>query len=597
MNRFGIHSKRGMWFLAFLASAFVAGCQGGGSDVSSRGTGLVPIPPSVTSTAPANTDSGVPVNRKITATFTKAMNPATITTATFKVSGPGATPVSGTVVYVDSGATAIFTPASNLAGGTAFTATITTGAKDTAGNALVGDYSWTFTTGSASDTGAPAVTFTNPADGGTAVPINDRPTAIFSKAMDPATVTTATFTVTGPGTMPVAGTVNYAAAGTTAAFTPASNLPAGTVLTATVTTGAKDLAGNALASDFVWTFTTGSATDSSAPTVIATSPADQATCVPINVIPTATFSEAIDHATLTTSSFTLTGPDGKPVAGTVGIAAACTTAVFYPSRNLEANTTYTATITTGATDLEGNALASPVVWSFTTCAAPASGPAPVVVGTAGDFSILAKSGISNVPTSSVTGDIGVSPIAATAITGFALVLDGSGQFSTSSQVGGKVYAADYAPPTPSKLTTAINSMEAAYTDAAGRTPQFTDLGDGNIGGLTLPPGVYNWTTGVTIPTNVILSGGPNDVWIFQITGDLTMAANKSVVLSGGALPKNVFWQVAGGAGVALGAGAHIEGIVMTKTAINLGAGASVNGRLWAQTAVNINAATVIQPAP
>jgi hypothetical protein len=271
MNRFGIHSKRMMCFLALLATAFMAGCHAGGSGGSSLGTGVVTTLPSVTSTMPANADSGVPINRKITATFTKAMNPATITTPTFMLSGPGATPVSGTVAYVDAGATAVFTPASTLAGSTTFTATITAGAKDTAGNALAGDYAWTFTTGVASDTSAPAVTFTNPADGGGAVPINNRPTAIFSKAMDPATVTTATFTVTGPGATPVARTVNYAAAGTTAAFTPASNFPSGTLLTATVTTGAKDLAGNALASNFVWTFTTGSATDSSAPTIISTS--------------------------------------------------------------------------------------------------------------------------------------------------------------------------------------------------------------------------------------------------------------------------------------------------------------------------------------
>jgi hypothetical protein len=227
----------------------------------------------------------------------------------------------------------------------------------------------------------------------------------------------------------------------------------------------------------------------------------------------------------------------------------------------------------------------------------AQGSGPVSLGTAGNFVVLAKTGIDTVPTSAVTGDLGLSPAAATFITGFSLVMDPSGRFATSSQVTGKVYASDDGSPTPADLTTAVSDMEAAYTDAAGRAANVTELGAGNIGGLTLVPGVYKWGTGVTIPTDVTLSGGATAVWIFQITGDLTMAGAKSVILSGGALPKNIFWQVAGGAGVTLGAAAHLEGIVLTQTAINLGNTASVNGRLLAQTAVNIDGSTVTQPAP
>ena len=140
-------------------------------------------------------------------------------------------------------------------------------------------------------------------------------------------------------------------------------------------------------------------------------------------------------------------------------------------------------------------------------------------------------------------------------------------------------------------------MQTAFTDAAGRAPGVTELGAGNIGGMTLAPGVYKWGTSVTIPTDLTLAGSANDVWIFQITGNLDIAAARSVLLSGGALPKNIFWQVAGGAGVTLGAGAHLEGIVLAQTAINLGNGASVNGRLLAQTAVNLIASTVTAPAP
>jgi hypothetical protein len=224
------------------------------------------------------------------------------------------------------------------------------------------------------------------------------------------------------------------------------------------------------------------------------------------------------------------------------------------------------------------------------------GPAPVVLGTAGDFVILAKSGIDTVPNSVVTGDIGVSPIDSTAITGFSLTLDAGTTFSTSAQVTGRVFAADYTPPTPANMTMAISDMETAYTDAAGRpTPDVTELGAGDIGGLTLVPGLYKWGTGVSISTDVTLSGGPNDVWIFQIAGGITQASATSVILTGGALPKNIFWQTFGA--VALDATAHFEGIILSQTEIALATGASINGRLLSQTAVTLDQSTVTQPAP
>lgn len=223
-----------------------------------------------------------------------------------------------------------------------------------------------------------------------------------------------------------------------------------------------------------------------------------------------------------------------------------------------------------------------------------TGPAPVDLGTAGDFVILAKSGIDTVPNSIVTGDIGVSPIDSTAITGFSLILDSSTTFSTSAQVTGMAFAADYAPPTPANMTAAVSDMETAYTDAAGRsTPDFTELGAGDISGLTLVPGLYKWGTGVLISTDVTLSGGVDDVWIFQIAGGITQATSTSVILTGGALPKNVFWQVFGS--VALDPNAHFEGIVLSQTEITLATGASVNGRLLSQTAVTLDQATVSEP--
>lgn len=220
--------------------------------------------------------------------------------------------------------------------------------------------------------------------------------------------------------------------------------------------------------------------------------------------------------------------------------------------------------------------------------------ARVDLGAAQDFAILAKTGISSVPPSSVTGSVGLSPAAATFITGFSLTADGTNVFALSPQVSGMVYAADYAVPTPADLTAAVGDMELAFTDAAGRAPGVTELGAGNIGGMTLEPGVYAWGTGLLIPTDVTLSGSSTDVWIFQIAQDLTVSSGVRVTLAGGARPENVYWQVAGL--VDLGTTAHLEGVVLSQTSITLRTGASVNGRLLAQTAVDIDGATVVDPA-
>ena len=226
----------------------------------------------------------------------------------------------------------------------------------------------------------------------------------------------------------------------------------------------------------------------------------------------------------------------------------------------------------------------------------ASNPAPVILGEAASFVILAKSGISTVPTSAITGNLGVSPIFATAITGFALIADPTNVFSRSSQVTGKIYAADYAVPTPANLTTAISNMETAYTDAAGRSlPDFTELYAGDLSGKTLVPGLYKWGTNVLINTGVTLAGASDAVWIFQIAGNLTMGSGAEVKLSGGARAKNIFWQVSGGAGVEIGTTAHMEGTILAKTAIHLRTGASLNGKALAQTAVTMDKNKVVDP--
>ncbi len=222
-------------------------------------------------------------------------------------------------------------------------------------------------------------------------------------------------------------------------------------------------------------------------------------------------------------------------------------------------------------------------------------PGAVNLGSAGNYVVLAKSGISTVPSSVITGNLGLSPAARTSITGFALTADATKFFSISAQVTGRVYAPNDAPPTPTNLGTAVLDMQTAFTDAAGRAATATELGAGNIGGMTLAPGVFKFGTGLLIPTSLTLAGKATDVWIFQIAKDLTISSGVKIVLSGGARPQNVFWQVSGLADV--DTTAHVEGIVMCQTSIALHSGASINGRLFAQTAVTLDGNTVSQPAP
>jgi len=219
-----------------------------------------------------------------------------------------------------------------------------------------------------------------------------------------------------------------------------------------------------------------------------------------------------------------------------------------------------------------------------------TGPAAVSLGSAGNFVILAETGVSNVPTSAIAGNIGLSPGATSALTGFSQII--LGDSASSSQVAGLLYASDMDAPTPTMLTTAIADMMIAYGDAAGRTlPDATELGDGEIGGMTLVPGLYKWGTGVSITTDVTLSG--DGVWIFQIGDSLTVASDVNVVLAGGAQAGKIFWQVA--AAATLGSNSNFKGVILSGTAITLGTGVSMLGRAFAQSAVTMDKVDVTQP--
>ena len=428
----------------------------------------------------------------------------------------------------------------------------------------------------------PVVNSTDPINNAIGVASNKAVTVTFSEEMNPLTINTSTFTLV-QGTTVVSGTVTYT--GTKATFTSANILENSKIYTGTITTGANDLAGNALISNYIFSFTTEAAADIILPLVNSTVPQNNATNVELNKVVSISFSEAMNPLTINDSTFTLM----QGTTAVTGIVAySGITATFTPSVILAYNITYTATISTGAKDLAGNSLAANTVFSFTTIAAPLSNLAPVNLGIAGNFAILSKTGVTDVYKSTVSGDVGASPI-----TGRSILV-------SCPEVTGTIYSVDVnsllscAVINPVMLTTAISNMETAYTDAAGRAnPDFTEFGAGNIGSKILTAGLYKWTTGVIIPTAVTISGGPNDVWIFQIAGNLTMSAAMNITLTGGAQAKNIFWVIAGS--VTIGTTSHFEGNILGQTAINLLTGSSINGRVLAQTAVNLQMSTVTKP--
>jgi hypothetical protein len=537
--------------------------------------------PTVSSTDPLNGATGVARNKKIAAIFSEAMDPLTITAASVTVTGPGLVPVIGTVTCV--GATMAFTPTSTLAPNTLFTVTITTGAEDLAGNPLADNFVWSFMTGATSDATVPTVLSTDPADNATDVALNQKVAATFSEAMDPLTITAASVTVTAPGLVPVIGTVTCV--GATMAFTPTSALAPDTTFTATVTTGAKDLAGNPLASNFTWTFTTGATSDATAPTVTSTNPDDLQTDVAINKTVAGTFSESMDPLTITTANFTVTGPGNTPVTGTVNYDALSKIATFTPSSNLATDTTFTATIAggiSGVKDLAGNPLASDKVWTFTT--GTQMEQATINLGSAGAFAVMATASITSTGPTQINGDVGLNP--------------GSAQGIPPAQVNGTIHVDDQA------IITAQADLLAAYNDAVSRSVSSVSL-PGNMGGLTFTPGLYTNSTSVLIsgagPGNIVTldaQGDPNAIFIFKMGSTLTTGPGAQVVLAGGAKAGNIFWQV--GTSATLDTTTIFMGNILAAVTITVNTGSVVEGRLLGGSnsdgSVTINASTITVPA-
>ena len=593
----------------------IAGCK---KDDYVETIGVCPL---VISTDPANAATNVPVLKTITATFNEKMDSTTITESTFTIKA--ATVIAGTVTY--SGTTATFKPSTQLAENTTYTGRISTLVKDLKGNAIQADYVWTFSTGAIL---APAVVLTDPVNLATNVPLNKVLKAKFNMPMDPLTISAATVTLK-QGTTAILGAVSFS--DSTASFTPSAVLLPGTAYTATITTGAKNVLGKALPNDYTWTFTTLNVYSLNITalngTVVKNPNAtsyNSGTNVQLTATPNSgyTFSSWSGDATGTTNPLAVNMNSNKNITAnftaivgsfTLNITAVNGTVVKNPdlvgyvsgaSVQLTATPSSGYTFTSWSGDATGSVNPVTVVMNsnknvtanFT--ASVGVGPGTINLGGAAIYTILSKTGISTTGLSSITGNIGVSPNAATGITGFGLVMDASGTFSKSNPsnlVSGNVYAADYTAPTPANISTAVSDMQTAFTTGNGLTTTvITELGAGDITGMTLVPGLYKWSTGLLISASgVTLTGNANDTWVFQIGQGMTVANGAIIHLAGGAQAKNIYWITASDA--VIGSTVNFSGNILSQTLISINTGSTVTGRLLGQTAVTLNAATVVFP--
>jgi hypothetical protein len=514
--------------------------------------------PSVISTMPANAALNVPVNQKVLAMFSEAIDPLTLTTASFTLMA-GNTPIQGTVAYV--GITAVFTPHNALTFSTVYTARISANVKDLAGNAMNGDFVWYFVSSADIDYIAPMVRYTVPLDTATGVPVNQKIAAVFSEPMDPQYISTATFTLKS-GMNSVTGMVSYA--GRTATFSPAVDLAFRTTYTASIAAVVRDLAGNAMLADHVWSFTTGESPDFILPAVVSTEPANNEDGVALNKILSVTFSKEMDPMTIS-SNFTLK-QDGVLIPGYISYAER--TATFTPFVHLLPYTSYDAVLRSGAMDLAANAIQTDYMWKFKT-GGLLPGPVVLELGCVADFTLFSGSTITNTGSTVIQGNLGLSP--GTTLNGFppGQILNGAMHINDALAISAKL------------------CLSAAYNDAANRTLNAILLSDGELGGRTLPPGLYRSAPGYFRITHSDLvldaQGDPNAVWIFQMPSSiLEVADGRKVLLGSGAQARNIFWQV--GSSATLGAAVVMSGTIMANHAITLMNGAVLNGRAFAGNA-------------
>jgi hypothetical protein len=521
--------------------------------------------PRGTSVAPTNNAVNVAVGGAITKTFSEPVNPSSVTDSVFSIAG-----VSGRVTLI--GTTAVLTPNSPLSVNTRYIATVTTAVRGLSGDSFPAAETFAFTTGSITDRTRPSVETAVPAPGETASA--GLITVVFSEEMNPATVTTATFRVTGAGGGAITGIVYCS--GRTAVFYPVTALSASTQYTVTVTTGAKDLSGNALPSDFTFSFWTAAAADSTLPTVARAVPDTGLTAVRINRGIHITFSEAMDPMTINTATFQIVGETGFVTYDPVNRIAS-----FTPFGTLRASTLESVTITRGVRDLSGNAIATQYRLTFRTDTATES--APPNLGAAAGFGVLAGTFASATGTASaIHGDFGTSP--GTVMTGFFGTTANEGPTTVNGSVFQGVAVA----------ANAQTDFTNAYNDLASRSAD-TVLSGIDLAGLTLTPGVFSYAAGAALTNGVVTldaAGNAGGLFIFRIAGDLTTTGSVRVHLVNGADPSRVFWQVGGSA--TLGSGAKFVGSILAQNNITLNATTLSRGRALASTGnVTISDSTLV----
>lgn len=604
------HKRNSIWFMALLLAASLAGCADEGGQITPA-----PTPPAVTSTAPARAVTGVPINRKLTATFNEAMGPATINTATVGLIAFGGATIPGAVTFNETNNTVTFAPTDNLATDTSYTATITTGAQDLEGTAMAANYNWSFTTGLTADTTAPTVIATDAygasgaTSGATGLPINRNSTATFSESMDPATICgpanltdacpAATYTVvkTSDG-IPVAGVVTYS--GATATFDPNSDLEIDTTYTSTITTGAMDLAGIPVAANYVWSWTTGAA-DTLAPTVTFTNPADLATDVAIDKKINATFSEEMKQATIVTTNFTVKETlSNNNVPGTVSYDVQHDIAIFSPDFNLTPDTDYTVTVTNGATDLANNALVVPAVnglpvpnpWTFRTAATPVPPPALAInLRGAATFGLASRAGLTSTGVTVVNGDVALHPLAScTDATGN----NGASQTClvktysspTGMTVNGSIYWAGDPFDNGGTANSVTNDLNVAWNEGRNKVDTQGSVAGDELGGKIFNPGVYhNANLGLAAGGIATLDAqnDANAVFVFKVDSSLvdsgTLLLPSRIVLINGAQARNV-WFVTG-LDITIGSGTTWNGNILAGRTATVNDGSTVVGRVLA----------------
>jgi hypothetical protein len=621
------------WLMALLLVAFVAGCGNGGGGrgpiLGGGGVGVA-LAPTVTSTVPANLDTGVQINRRLTATFSELMDPATITgvPASFKVTGPLLVAVPGTVTY--SGLTAVFTPTSALAASSVYTATVTTVVKNQAGRAMAANYAWSFTTGLTADTTSPTVISTDVSNGTTGLPVNRNSTATFSEPMDPTTLVSTlvspspSYTVCSTAVQGgacvganVVGVVTYL--GNTATFNPNVDLSPNTWYKSTISTAATDLAFNPLIGGLVpnpWNWQTGPVADIIPPTITSTNPANDLAAgtagsglIPITQTINATFSEAMSPATMVTANFTVKDSvTSANVTGTVAYDAASNIASFLPQISLTPDTSYTATVSTGAKDLANNALfagAAPNPWTFRT-APIAVPPVPLAInlGTASTYGIASRAGMTSSGVTTVNGDIALWPLAtctdATGGPGGAAVpppgcaVKAYGSHPTGLTVNGSVYFAGGADALIAQQVT--NDLNTAWIQGFNKLDTKAGFFTGQLGGpgpvgKTVTPGVYNEANlGFAAGTVATFDGlGDNNaIFIIKVgtvagagafTDSGTLALPTQIKLTGGAQAKNIWFVV--GSAANIGTGTIWNGNILAGGTLTISGGSTVTGRLLA----------------